>query len=70
MDYDRLRFSYAEVEDQWIPVDMDFDASILSDRYRDILGFTGSFVGLSCQDLAGTGIPADFDYFEYRGNPG
>jgi hypothetical protein len=28
--------------------------------------FTGAFVGMCCQDYAGTGHPADFDYFEYR----
>ena len=28
--------------------------------------FTGAFVGMACQDLAGTARPADFDWFEYR----
>ena len=28
--------------------------------------FTGAFVGVCCQDLAGTRRPADFNYFEYR----
>jgi xylan 1,4-beta-xylosidase len=28
--------------------------------------FTGAFVGMACQDLAGTLRPADFDFFEYR----
>jgi xylan 1,4-beta-xylosidase len=28
--------------------------------------FTGAFVGMCCQDTAGTRRPADFDYFEYR----
>ena len=28
--------------------------------------FTGAFVGMACQDLAGTAQPADFDWFEYR----
>lgn len=27
--------------------------------------FTGAFVGMACQDLAGTARPADFDTFEY-----
>ena len=26
----------------------------------------GAFVGMCCQDVAGTRRPADFDYFEYR----
>jgi hypothetical protein len=29
--------------------------------------FTRAFVGMSCQDYAGAGNPADFDYFEYHG---
>jgi xylan 1,4-beta-xylosidase len=28
--------------------------------------FTGAFVGLACQDLAGTLTPADFDFLDYR----
>jgi hypothetical protein len=28
--------------------------------------FTGAFVGVCCQDLAGTRRPADFEYFDYR----
>jgi xylan 1,4-beta-xylosidase len=28
--------------------------------------FTGAFVGMACQDLAGTLAPADFDFFAYR----
>ena len=36
---------------------------------RDLVvaaGGTGAFVGMACQDLAGTGRHADFDYFRYR----
>ena len=28
--------------------------------------FTGAFMGMACQDLAGDGCHADFDFFEYR----
>ena len=28
--------------------------------------FTGAFIGMACQDMSGAGLPADFDYFEYR----
>ena len=32
--------------------------------------FTGAFVGMCCQDIAGTRQPADFHWFDYReGNP-
>ena len=45
-----------------------FDASILSDEATapGLPNFTGAFVGMACQDLAGTAKPADFDWFEYR----
>jgi xylan 1,4-beta-xylosidase len=44
------------------------DASILSDEAAapGTPNFTGAFVGVCCQDLAGTRQPADFDYFVYR----
>lgn len=69
VDFERLRFGYQVVGVdsawQWIP--RQFDASILSDEASAIgqPNFTGAFVGMACQDMAGTGLPADFDYFEY-----
>ena len=50
----------------WLP--QQFDASILSDEATapGLPNFTGAFVGMACQDLAGTAMPADFDYFEYQ----
>ena len=68
VDYERLLFAW-RVEDgswQWLP--QVFDASILSDEATapGLPNFTGAFVGMACQDLAGTGKPADFDWFEYR----
>jgi xylan 1,4-beta-xylosidase len=69
VDYERLRFAYrigAKNEWQWLPEQ--FDASILSDEASapGLPNFTGAFVGMCCQDMAGTGLPADFDFFEYR----
>jgi xylan 1,4-beta-xylosidase len=68
VDYERLRFAFrvGSGEWQWLPVQ--FDASILSDEAGTpgSPNFTGAFVGMCCQDYAGTGYPADFDYFEYR----
>ena len=68
VDYERLRFGYqVEGSDwQWLP--QLFDASILSDEATapGLPNFTGAFVGVACQDLAGTALPADFDYFEYQ----
>jgi xylan 1,4-beta-xylosidase len=45
-----------------------FDASILSDEAQmpGSPNFTGAFVGMACQDMAGTAAPADFDHFTYR----
>jgi xylan 1,4-beta-xylosidase len=67
VDYERLRFAFrVGVDWQWLPEQ--FDASILSDEAGPpgLPNFTGSFVGMCCQDYAGTAYPADFDYFEYR----
>ena len=80
VDFERLYFGYrleglhAPGDWQWLPTPL--DASILSDEANPpgLPNFTGAFVGLACQDLAGTRHPADFDYFdyqerEYRANP-
>jgi len=70
MDEERLLFAYrVEGVDQgwrWLP--QLFDASILSDEASmpGLPNFTGAFVGMACQDVAGTARPADFDWFEYR----
>jgi len=70
IDYERLHFAY-RVEDvdkvwHWLP--QQFDASILSDEacVPGTANFTGSFVGVACQDMAGTARAADFGFFEYR----
>jgi xylan 1,4-beta-xylosidase len=68
VDYERLYFGY-KVDDgdlHWLPEQ--FDASVLSDE-ANVPGtpnFTGAFVGMCCQDLSGTLLSADFDYFEYE----
>ena len=68
VDYERLYFAYRVrgVEWSWLPGPL--DASILSDEAAapGTPNFTGAFVGMCCQDLAGTRRPADFDYFLYR----
>ncbi len=78
VDYERLHFAYraegADNDWRWLP--QQFDASILSDECSapGRPNFTGAFIGMACQDLAGTGKHADFDFFEYaerdfRANP-
>jgi xylan 1,4-beta-xylosidase len=68
VDYERLVFSYRVAGQDWQALPQVLDASIVSDEAGPptLPSFTGAFIGLCCQDGAGTGIPADFDYFEYR----
>ena len=67
-----IQFFYALEGEEWQKAGGTLDGSILSDDYvRDHHGryrpaFTGSFIGLCCQDLSGQNHPADFEYFEYR----
>jgi xylan 1,4-beta-xylosidase len=78
VDYERLHFAYRldGVDEDWRWLPQQFDASILADEATmpGFPNFTGAFVGMACQDLAGTAAPADFDFFEYcerdyRANP-
>jgi xylan 1,4-beta-xylosidase len=68
VDEERLLFAYRLRGDEWRWLPQQFDASILSDEATapGQPNFTGAFVGMACQDMAGTGRHADFDYFEYR----
>ncbi len=69
-DGERLCFAYRveSVDQDWHRLPQEFDASILSDdaSLPYTPNFTGAFVGMACQDMAGTARPADFDFFEYR----
>ena len=38
----------------------------LSDERVEENGFTGAMVGVSCQDLHGDGVQADFDRLDYK----
>ena len=69
VDFERLRFAFRlEGQDDWVWLPELFDASILSDEATapGQPNFTGAFVGMACQDMAGTALPADFDRFDYR----
>ncbi len=68
IDYERLYFAYRMEDSDWRRLPGPLDASILSDEAAPpgTPNFTGAFVGICCQDLAGTRRPADFDYFAYR----
>ena len=72
VDEERLYFGYRTAGDndwQWLA--QQFDASILSDEANapGQPNFTGAFVGMACQDMAGSCLHADFDYFDYRERP-
>ncbi|MDX2030010.1 MAG: glycoside hydrolase family 43 protein [Blastocatellia bacterium] len=68
VDAERLRFAWRVNDTPWQWLPEQFDASILSDEAGPPgpPNFTGAFVGMACQDLAGTAYPADFDFFLYR----
>jgi xylan 1,4-beta-xylosidase len=77
VDFERLRFAFRQGRGEWTWLPEVFDASILSDEATapGAPNFTGAFVGMACQDTAGTAAPADFDWFdyaerEYRSKPG
>jgi xylan 1,4-beta-xylosidase len=68
VDEERLVFAYRTGGGDWQWLAQQFDASILSDEASapGQPNFTGAFVGMACQDMAGSTLHADFDYFEYR----
>jgi xylan 1,4-beta-xylosidase len=62
-----LQFSASSDGLAWESMGPVLDATKLSDDYgQNILHFTGAFIGLCAQDLAGTRAIADFDYFIMR----
>lgn len=69
VDEERLYFAFRVGGGDWNWLPDHFDASIVSDEAAapGTPNFTGAFVGVCCQDMAGTRRHADFDYFEYRG---
>lgn len=54
----------------WQALPQRLDATILSDEVTSpgLPNFTGTFVGMACQDLSGMATPADFAWFLYEGN--
>jgi len=68
VDEERLHFAWRQPGKTWQLLPQTFDASILSDEAQmpGTPNFTGAFVGMACQDMAGTAAPADFDWFCYR----
>lgn len=71
VDHDQLNYAWSMDGENWNVIPLTLDQSIVSDEAGKGGGasFTGAFVGMCCQDLAGTMIPADFEFFEYTENP-
>ncbi len=68
VDRDTLQFHWSADGTSWQPVGDALDYSLLCDEVGKGEGanFTGAFVGMCCQDIAGTALHADFHWFEYR----
>ena len=58
-------FGYTDASGRSVTLPRELDASFLSDEACTEGWFTGTMVGLCCQDLTGEGAIADFDWFEY-----
>ena len=66
---DALTFAWRIAGAQtWENVPTVYDASILSDEVTapGLPNFTGTFIGMACQDVSGTGLAADFESFRYE----
>lgn len=69
-DLDQLRFAWrGDRENDWRDPSDALGASILSDEASlpGLPNFTGTFVGMPCQDMSGKATPADFAFFRYKG---
>ena len=72
--HDRYQFQFSQAGAAWRDFGPALDTAMLSDEFAtrfvngfaSSFGFTGNFVGIACQDLAGTRKHADFDYLSYE----
>ncbi len=69
IDHADLEFSWSPDGTDWRRLPVTLDMGLLSDEAGMNGGeqFTGTFIGLCCNDLSGRRRHADFDYFSYRG---
>lgn len=61
-----LRFYYALEEGRYQPIGGVLDMRMISDERIDGNGFTGAMVGVSCQDLCGSGVKAYVKWMNYE----
>ncbi len=66
IDEVKLFFYCSSDGENWEQIGPVLDASKCSDEYSSSGHFTGTFVGICCQDSYRKSKMADFDYFEYR----
>lgn len=64
----RLAWRAGDAAD-WHELPETLDATVLSDEVTvpGLPNFTGTFVGMACQDQSGAATPADFAWFRYEG---
>lgn len=75
--HDGYQFQWRQGRAAWQDIGPLLDTAMLSDEsvthfegeFARSFGFTGNFVGLACQDLAGTRLAADFDHLSYEARP-
>ena len=67
VDNEALGFTWGLSDDEWREIPVVLDASILSDEADNGSGanFTGTFVGVCCNDVSGGRKHADFDFLRY-----
>ncbi|CAM3602591.1 glycoside hydrolase family 43 protein [Deinococcus frigens] len=58
-------FEYSLDGNHWTQIGEPLSAGLLSDEHCGGLSFTGTFVALTCQDLSGRKLAADFHWAEY-----
>jgi xylan 1,4-beta-xylosidase len=69
-----MQFFWRTGTGPWLPFGGPLPVDALSDEaqckqidgFFYSFGFTGTFIALACQDLAGTALAADFDHFDYE----
>lgn len=62
----KVQFFYGYVEEELQKIGPCVDAGFLSDEACKEGWFTGTMIGICCQDLTGDGKYADFDWFEIQ----
>lgn len=66
LDYGDVQFFYGYEEGKLEKIGPRVNADFLSDEACKEGWFTGTMIGICCQDLTGSGKYADFDWFEVR----